>query len=88
MSEAIIKPIFGSLGHGMVRVADAGVALRVVRPLEPCVGLLYSAPSQAGCLRVFVVGGRVLGAIGGWPAAVQRTNGDRWDCKRSICPHS
>ena len=34
MGDVIIKPIFGSMGHGMVRVSDPDVAFRVVRPLE------------------------------------------------------
>ena len=66
MGEVIIKPIFGSLGHGMVRVADAGVALRVARPLEQVRSVFYvqRAIDHGGRdLRVFVVGGRVLGAI-------------------------
>lgn len=66
MGEVVIKPIFGSLGHGMVRVGDAGVALRVVRSLEQIRSVFYvqRAIDHGGRdLRVFVVGGRVLGAI-------------------------
>ena len=31
MGDVVIKPIFGSMGHGMVRVSDPDVAFRVVR---------------------------------------------------------
>src|SRR6185436_117698 len=34
MGDVVIKPIFGSLGHGMVRVSDPDVALRVIRSLD------------------------------------------------------
>ena len=34
MGDVIIKPLFGSMGHGMVRVSDPDVAFRVVRSLE------------------------------------------------------
>ncbi len=39
--DVIIKPIFGSMGHGLVRVADPDVALRVVRPLEQMRAVFY-----------------------------------------------
>jgi glutathione synthase/RimK-type ligase-like ATP-grasp enzyme len=32
--DAVIKPLFGSMGHGMVRVTDVEVARRVTKPLE------------------------------------------------------
>lgn len=65
-TDVIIKPLFGSMGHGMVRVADADVAFRIVRPLEQMRAVFYvqQAVDHGGRdLRVFVVGGRVLGAI-------------------------
>jgi RimK family alpha-L-glutamate ligase len=64
--DAIVKPLFGSMGLGMVRVSDEDVAFRVFRTLETLRGVYYvqRAIDHAGCdLRVFVVGGRVLGAI-------------------------
>jgi RimK family alpha-L-glutamate ligase len=66
MGECIIKPIFGSLGHGMVRVSEPEVARRVVRTLEQTRTVFYvqKAIDHGGRdIRVFVVGGKVLGAI-------------------------
>ena len=66
MGDVIIKPIFGSMGHGMVRVSDPDVAFRVVRALEQMRAVFYvqRAVDHGGRdVRVFVVGGRVLGAI-------------------------
>jgi len=78
MGDVIIKPIFGSLGHGMVRVSDPDVALRVVRALDQIRSVFYiqRAIDHSGRdLRVFVVGGRVLGAIERRaPAGEWRTN--------------
>ena len=78
MGDVIIKPIFGSLGHGMVRVSDPDVALRVVRALDQIRSVFYvqRAIDHGGRdLRVFVVGGRVLGAIERRaPAGEWRTN--------------
>lgn len=81
MGDAIIKPIFGSLGHGMVRVSDPDVAFRVVRSLEHLRTVFYvqRAIDHGGRdVRVFVVGGHVLGAIerrstdGDWRTNVAR----------------
>jgi RimK family alpha-L-glutamate ligase len=66
MGECIIKPIFGSLGHGMVRVNEPEVARRIVRSLEQTRTVFYvqQAIDHGGRdIRVFVVGGAVLGAI-------------------------
>ena len=66
MGDAIIKPIFGSLGQGMVRVSDPDMALRVVLSLDQMRTVFYvqRAIDHGGRdIRVFVVGGRVLGAI-------------------------
>jgi len=78
MGDVVIKPIFGSLGHGMVRVSDPDVALRVVRALDQIRSVFYvqRAIDHGGRdLRVFVVGGRVLGTIERRaPAGEWRTN--------------
>lgn len=78
MGDVIIKPIFGSLGHGMVRASDPGVALRVVRSLEQMRAVFYvqrAIDAGGRDLRVFVVGSRVLGAIERRaPAGEWRTN--------------
>lgn len=81
LRDVVIKPIFGSLGHGMVRVSDPDVAFRVVRSLEQIKAVFYvqrAVEHDGRDLRVFVVGGRVLGAIerrardGDWRANVAR----------------
>jgi RimK family alpha-L-glutamate ligase len=66
MGECVIKPIFGSLGHGMVRVNEPEVARRIVRSLEQTRTVFYvqRAIDHGGRdIRVFVVGGAAIGAI-------------------------
>ena len=88
MGDVIVKPIFGSMGHGMVRVSDPDVAFRVVRSLEQTRAVFYvqrAVDHNGRDVRVFVVGGRVLGAIerrasdGDW-----RTNVSRGGSARSF----
>ena len=64
--EAIVKPLFGSMGLGLVRVNDEDVAWRVFRTIERLQGVFYVqrfVPHEGRDVRAFVVGGRVLGAI-------------------------
>ena len=84
----MIKPMFGSMGHGIVRVTDPDVAFRVIQPLDQIRSVFYiqrALDSDGRDVRVFVVGGRVLGAIercaarGDW-----RTNISRGGSARSI----
>jgi len=66
LGDVIVKPLFGSMGLGMVRVSDAEMAFRVSRTLEAIRGVYYlqRAVDHAGCdVRAFVVGDRVIGAI-------------------------
>ena len=66
MGDVIVKPIFGSMGHGMVRVSDPDVAFRVLRSLQQVRSVFYlqRAVDHGGRdVRVFVVGGTALGAI-------------------------
>jgi RimK family alpha-L-glutamate ligase len=79
--DAVIKPIFGSMGHGIVRVSDPDVAFRVVKTLETTRAVFYvqRAIDHGGRdYRLFVVGGRVLAAIerraadGDWRSNVAR----------------
>lgn len=66
MGDAIVKPLFGSMGHGMVRIADPDMAFRVVRALEQLHVVYYiqrTVDHGGRDVRVFVLGGRVLGAI-------------------------
>ena len=78
LGDVIIKPIFGSLGHGMVRVSEPEVARRIVRSLDQTRTIFYvqRAIDHGGRdFRVFVVGGAVLGAIERRaPAGEWRTN--------------
>jgi RimK family alpha-L-glutamate ligase len=79
--DVVIKPIFGSMGHGIVRVSDPDVAFRVVKALETTRAVFYvqRAIDHGGRdYRLFVVGGRVLAAIerrapeGDWRSNVAR----------------
>jgi RimK family alpha-L-glutamate ligase len=66
MGDVVVKPLFGSMGLGMVRVSDEEVAWRVFRAIEEIRGVYYlqRAIDHEGLdIRVFVLGGRVLGAI-------------------------
>ncbi len=81
MGDVIVKPIFGSMGYGMVRVSDPDVAFRVVQSLEQLRAVFYvqRAIDHGGRdVRVFVVGGRTLAAIERRaPAGEWRTNVSR-----------
>ncbi|HET9192523.1 MAG TPA: RimK family alpha-L-glutamate ligase [Vicinamibacterales bacterium] len=89
-SEVIIKPIFGSMGHGLVRVADVELAWRVVRPLEQMRSVFYvqrAIDHDGRDVRLFVAGGRVVGAIERTaPAGDWRTNVARGGSARAIDP--
>jgi RimK family alpha-L-glutamate ligase len=66
LSDVIVKPLFGSMGLGMVRVSEEEMAYRVFRTIEQIRGVYYLQQTidHAGRdLRVFVIGGRVVGAI-------------------------
>ena len=88
MSDAIVKPIFGSLGHGMVRVTSPDVAHRVVEPLEQIGSIFYvqrTIDHGGRDIRAFVVGGRVIGAIERTaPAGDWRTNVSRGGSVRAL----
>ncbi len=85
MGDVVVKPLFGSMGLGMVRVSDEESAWRVFRALEAIRGVYYvqravgrTGTAGARDVRAFVVGDRVLGAIerrapaGGWRTNVAR----------------
>ena len=66
LGDVIVKPLFGSMGLGMVRVTDEDMAFRVFRTLETLRGVYYVQRTidHGGCdVRAFVVGNRVIGAI-------------------------
>jgi RimK family alpha-L-glutamate ligase len=75
LGDVIIKPVFGSMGHGMVRVSDPEIAFRVVRALDMTRSVFYIQRyvEHDGCdIRAFVVGDVVVAAMqrrasdGGW----------------------
>jgi RimK family alpha-L-glutamate ligase len=79
LGDVIVKPLFGSMGLGMVRVSDEAMAFRVFRTLETLRGVYYlqRAIDHEGCdVRAFVVGDRVIGAIerraAGWKTNLAR----------------
>lgn len=77
LGDVIVKPLFGSMGLGMVRVSDEDSAWRVFRALEAIRGVYYlqravahvggrevgQDVSEGRDVRAFVVGDRVIGAI-------------------------
>lgn len=71
--DVVVKPLFGSEGRGMVRVADEAVALRTFKALVQVQSVLYLQEFIAHDgfdLRLLLVGGRVL--------AMKRTNPTDW----------
>ena len=88
MGDVVIKPIFGSMGQGMVRVSDPDVALRVLRSLEQTRPIFYvqrTVDHGGRDIRVFVIGGTVLGAIERTaPDGEWRTNVSRGGSARAI----
>lgn len=79
LGDVIVKPLFGSMGLGMARVADEEMAYRVFRTVETIRGVYYlqrTIDHEGLDYRVFVVGGRVLGGIerraDGWRTNISR----------------
>jgi RimK family alpha-L-glutamate ligase len=86
LGDVIVKPLFGSMGLGMVRVSDEEMAFRVFRAIEQIRGVYYlqrAIDHDGADVRAFVIGGRVVGAIErrsqGW-----RTNLARGGTARSV----
>ena len=86
MGDVIVKPLFGSMGLGMVRVSDEEMAFRVFKTIETIRGVYYlqrTIDHEGRDIRAFVVGGRVLAAIerrsDGW-----RTNLSRGGTARPV----
>jgi RimK family alpha-L-glutamate ligase len=65
--DVVVKPLFGSMGNGIVRVEDRDVAHRVFRALELERTVYYVqrtiAPAGRRNLRALVVAGEVVGAM-------------------------
>jgi ribosomal protein S6--L-glutamate ligase len=73
-NDVVVKPLFGSEGRGMMRIADADLAWRTFRTLERLQSVLYLQQFVAHPgwdMRAFILDGRVLAAMrrhanGGW----------------------
>jgi len=66
LRDVIVKPLFGSMGLGMVRVSDEEMAFRVFKTIEQIRGVYYlqrTVDHDGRDIRAFVVGGRVLAAV-------------------------
>lgn len=64
--DVVVKPLFGSMGLGLVRVREEALAWRVFRTVAQLGGVFYvqrTIEHGGRDIRAFVVGGRVLGAI-------------------------
>lgn len=75
--DVIVKPLFGSEGRGMVRVADPELAWRTFRTLERTQTVLYVqafVQHPGWDLRAFVIGGRVVAAMRRYARDGWRTN--------------
>lgn len=66
LGDVIVKPLFGSMGLGMVRVNDEEMAYRVFRTIEQIRGVYYlqqTIDHEGRDIRAFVIRDRVFGAI-------------------------
>ena len=79
MGDVILKPLFGSMGLGMVRLCDEQAAWRVFRAIERIRGVFYlqrTIEHGGRDVRAFVIGERVFAAIerrsSGWCTSVAR----------------
>jgi RimK family alpha-L-glutamate ligase len=66
LGDAVVKPLFGSEGRGMVRVCDEDAAYRVFRALELGRYIFYLQefiPHANWDIRTFVIGGEVVAAM-------------------------
>jgi RimK family alpha-L-glutamate ligase len=78
--DVVVKPLFGAMGNGIVRIEDRDVAHRVFRALELERTVYYVqrtfAPAGRRDLRVLVIAGEVAGAMervtDSWRANVAR----------------
>jgi RimK family alpha-L-glutamate ligase len=86
LGDVIVKPLFGSMGLGMIRVQDEEMAYRVFRVIDQVRGVYYlqrAVEHDGADIRAFVIDGRVAGAIerrsSGW-----RTNLARGGSARAV----
>jgi RimK family alpha-L-glutamate ligase len=79
LGDVIVKPLFGSMGLGMVRVQNEEMAYRVFRVIDQVRGVYYlqrAVEHDGADIRAFVIDGRVVGAI------QRRSNGWRTNLAR------
>ncbi len=84
--DVVIKPLFGSMGAGMVRVSDPDIAYRVFKALDLERAVYYVQefiPHAGRDIRAFVIGHRVVAAMER-RADDWRTNATRGARVRSI----
>ena len=79
LQDVIVKPLFGSMGLGMVRVQDEEMAFRVFRTLEQIRAVYYlqrTVDHDGVDVRAFVIGGNLFAAIerraSGWRTNLAR----------------
>jgi len=79
LGDAVVKPLFGSEGRGMVRVCDEDAAYRVFRALELGRYIFYLQefiPHAHWDIRAFVIGDEVIAAMvrraEGWKTNVSK----------------
>jgi RimK family alpha-L-glutamate ligase len=75
MGDVVVKPLFGSMGHGMMRVSDPDMAFRVFRTLDELRAVFYvqrAIDHDGRDVRAFVIDGQVIAAI------ERRAHGDDW----------
>ncbi|HEY7142157.1 MAG TPA: RimK family alpha-L-glutamate ligase [Methylomirabilota bacterium] len=77
--DVVVKPLFGSEGRGIVRVADPDLAYRTCQALEMTRSVFYLqefVPHGERDIRAFVVGGRLVAAMtrraAGWKTNVSQ----------------
>ena len=80
--DVVVKPLFGSEGRGLLRISDKELAWRTFHTLERLSAVLYLqrvVRHPGHDLRVFVLRGRVLGAIAGMPSRENGAPTCRWE---------
>lgn len=77
--DIVVKPLFGSLGTGIVRISDVEIARRVFRALEMTNSVYYIQefiPHGNQDIRVFIIDGRVVAAMlrvgSGWKTNISK----------------
>lgn len=86
LRDVIVKPLFGSMGLGLVRISDEDSAWRVLRAVEQIRGIFYLQryiEHDGRDIRAFAIGGRIFGAIER-SAPSWRTNVSRGGAARPI----